>query len=570
MSDTEEIKSRLSIEEVVGTYVPLKKAGRILKANCPFHHEKTPSFTVSPERGIYKCFGCGEGGDIFDFVMKIEGLTFAETIKLLAERAGVELKDNPSQSTGPTRDEKERLRSLNDYVARLWHALLTKHPKAEPARSYLTGRGVTQESLTNFQIGYAPPGNGTGLALRKAGYTNADLLVAGDPSRFQQRIIFPISNITGQIVGFTGRLLGEGNGPKYWNTPETLLFNKSATLYALHMAKRAIQEEDVAILVEGQMDVVMLHQAGYPQSVASSGTALTAEQVKIISRFTHNIAFAYDQDKAGQEATKRGIEIVLAANLNPSVITIPNGKDPADCLLQAPELWEQAYTNRQPFMHWLLDHFLADDATLTPIRKKEVVSNLLPWLQKVTDPVEKQEWLRIIAGRLQTDENNLRQALQRLPGQKSSSTAPLTANRPTSLQWSEVIVALLLAFPALFPRVHTQFEGVAASTPFLELLLPLLQATDLKESFALQIQKKLSEQQQKEVSVYVQELLEQATYQEIDEVEAYTEILLIAQRLRSEAKEGQKQQLAQAIRSAQVTGDTAKLQALFSELKNLL
>ena len=570
MSDTEDIKIRLPIEELIGSYLPLKKAGRIFKSNCPFHNEKSPSFTVSPERGIFKCFGCGEGGDIFDFVMKIEGLTFGETIKLLAEKAGVELKDVPTHSSGPSSNERERLRAINEYATKLWHTLLKKHVKTEAARAYLYGRGVSDQSIDQFSIGYAPAGTVTNQALKKAGFSPTDISLAGDPGRFQQRIIFPIASITGQVVGFTGRLLGEGSGPKYWNTPETPLFAKSTTLYGLHLAKRAIQEEDVAILVEGQMDVVMLHQFGYSQTIASSGTALTAEQVKIVSRFSHNIAFAYDQDKAGQDATKRGIELVLAANLNPSVITIPNGKDPADCLLHAPELWEQAYTNRQPFMLWLLDHILGKDQSLTPVRKKEVVSQLLPWLQKVIDPIEQQDWIRIIAGRLQTDEVNIRAALRRTPGVKSEKVEVIPVESSTSLIWPEVAVALLFAFPSLLVKVTNQVNILVASTPFLKVALPVIQTGLEAPDFSTHLQKAFSEQQQKETSLYVQKVLEQASYQNLDEVQAYTELLILLQRLRSESKEDQKQRLAQEIRAAQVSGDSVKLQELFSELKNLL
>ncbi|MCC2631957.1 MAG: dnaG, partial [Patescibacteria group bacterium] len=343
MNETDEIKARLPIEQVVGSYIPLKKAGRIYKANCPFHGEKTPSFTVSPDRGIYKCFGCGEGGDIFDFVMKLDGLSFPEALELLAERAGVKLeerKPSSDNSHGPAMaaSGKQRLFQLNAFTAKLWHTLLMQHPKTEMARTYLHERGLQDETIAAFEIGYAPLGNVTSGELRKAGYANQEVAQAGDPSKFQDRIVFPIADITGKVIGFTGRLLelpddpknGTNRGPKYWNTPETPLFVKSRALYALHLAKKAIQSEDLVILAEGQMDVTMLHQAGFTHTVASSGTALTKEQIQMLGRFTTNIAFAYDQDKAGIDATKRGVELVLAAELNPFVIVVPHGKDPAD------------------------------------------------------------------------------------------------------------------------------------------------------------------------------------------------------------------------------------------------
>jgi DNA primase len=586
MSETEEIKNRLPIEEVVSGYVPLKKMGRIFKANCPFHNEKTPSFTVSPDRGIYKCFGCGEGGDIFDFVMKIEGLTFPETIKLLAERAGVQLTE-PEHSpgayvpTGPTIG-KDKILSLNHYTAKLWHAILTQHPKAQTARDYVTGRGLLQETIVQFQVGYAPAGPVTTASLKKAGFTQTELAAAGEPGRFQDRITFPISDITGRIVGFTGRLLeeqgkdsGENKGPKYWNTPETALFNKSKTLYALHLAKRAIQEEDLAILVEGQMDVLMLHQAGFANAVASSGTALTSDQIKILGRFSTNIAFAYDIDKAGIQATKRGVELVLAAGLNPSIVSIPQGKDPADAIKSSPELWETAYADRQPFMHWLIDEALGENTVLTPTRKKELGEELLPWVTKVTSPIERQEWLRWLASRLQTDEKTLQVALDKMGASLPKGTTEVTQARSVPPHAGkdpvEVATALLLSFPTLHLQVQSQFSHLLSdsSSPFLTLTLPLVTQpgdVQLKES----VKASLTSDQQKEVSLKVQEILQNYQEIEMDEVQAYQEIMLILARVRSDAKEHIKARLATEIRDAQERGDSQKLKELFSQLKNLI
>ncbi|MBU6389364.1 DNA primase [Patescibacteria group bacterium] len=582
MTETEQIKDRLPIEQLIGSYVPLKKAGRIFKACCPFHNEKTPSFTVSPERGIFKCFGCGEGGDIFDFVMKIDGLTFPEALNLLAERAGVELPKNrpenqPTKGTVP----KERLYQVNAYAAKLWHTILTKHPKAETARAYLAGRGVSDETIRQFGIGYAPFGTTTALALKKAGFSVDEVAKAGEPTRFQDRITFPIADITGRTVGFTGRLLESptdpssraNRGPKYWNTPETPLFIKSRTVYGLHLAKRAIQDEDTALLVEGQMDVVMLRQAGYANAVASSGTALTPEQVRLLGRFSQNIAFAYDQDSAGIEATKRGMELVLAAELNPFVIVVPKGKDPAECLQKDPELWKEAYQSRQPFMSWLIDQSIAERPELTPSRKKELVRELLPWIARIRNEVEQTDWVRWLATRLQTEEAHIRTALKRLdrpskPADAAPNAAPVASGETGK---AELAAALLLAFPIIYPQVKDQISDLRLepTTPFLSLILPILEQTGsapLSEHLA----GSLNEEERKTVSLRVQELLHVYDEVELDPAQAMEEFFLIARRLRSDAKEQAKARLAKEISLAQQMNDTVKLQALFSELKNLL
>lgn len=575
MNETEEIKARLPIEEVIGGYITLKKTGRVYKACCPFHGEKTPSFTVTPDRGIFKCFGCGEGGDIFDFVMKLEGLSFPETLENLAARAGVTLPER-SQSKNPDATPKQRLFDLNMYVSKIWHKVLETHPKAEFARTYLEGRGLQKETIREFQIGYAPFGSGTLAALEKTGFSKREISEAGDPSKFQDRIVFPIADITGKIIGFTGRLLelpddprsSSSRGPKYWNTPETAIFSKSRALYGLHLAKRSIQDRDSALLVEGQMDVVMLHQAGFKQTVASSGTALTTEQVKLLSRFTTSIIFAYDADKAGIEATKRGIELVLSADLTPLVIVSPNGSDPADCLKKNPDAWQEAYENRKPALAWLIDQYIGEIGSTTPAHKKTVVAKMTPWLEKVLSEVERKEWIRQLAARLQTEEGLIGQALG-TPG-VTSSPEKVRLSKPEQRNHSEIAAGLILAFPTIFSTVKDQINTLTVNekTPFLERVLPILQS--LPENLSESLKKSLSENEQKELSLYIEELLKPYREIETDDAWALAECMALLQRIRSESKEDQKTQLAREIYLAQQDGDTVTLQQLFSKLKDML
>lgn len=589
MHETEEIKARLPIEQVVGRYVSLKRAGRVFKALCPFHTERTPSFTVNPERGIYKCFGCGEGGDIFDFTMKIEGLTFPETLQLLAEQAGVKLEERPGSTPAEKGPRRERLLAVNAYVAKLWHTILTQHPKAEVAREYLSKRGLTPESLTRFQIGYAPLGDVTRSSLQNIAFSREEVQAAGDPTKFADRITFPIADITGRTIAFTGRLLESSNdpkgsasrGPKYWNTPETALFSKSRAVFALHLAKAAIQEQDVAILAEGQMDVVMLHQHGFQNAVASSGTALTTQQLQLISRFSLNIAFAYDGDTAGTSATKKGIELCLDAELNPYVIPLPTGSDPADLLLRDHSAWEAAYTARLPFMEWLLNTLIAGE-TLSPQRKKEVAREIIPWLARFRDPVEQSEWVRIAAGRLQTDESNLRIALERAAHPTAARPKPASEETPTFLKPAELSpllslaelgASLLLTFPALYETVTTISLGdlrLAGTTPFLESFLTHSNPTEPGNRNLTEQLARIPEAERKALYLHVEERLKPYNDTGLDSAKALEEIMLIMQRLRSDSREASKTHIAREIQAAQLSGDHAKVKELFGQLQGML
>lgn len=582
----EEVRAALPIEQVVGGYLPLKKAGRIYKALCPFHGEKTPSFTVSPDRGVYKCFGCGEGGDIFDFVMKIEGLTFPEALRILADKAGIEVEEwTPQQHEKTT--QKARLFELNAYTAKLWHTILMKHPKAEDARQYLAKRGLKPETITTFQIGYAPYGQATAQGLKQAGYTREELQQVGDPTKFQDRITFPIADLTGKVVGFTGRLLEmkddpraeASRGPKYWNTPETPLFVKSRTVYALHLAKHAIQDQQLAILAEGQMDVVMLHQSGYQHAIASSGTALTADQLKLIRRFAPAVAFAYDQDKAGIDATKRGLELALENDLVPYVVVTPNGKDPADCLLTQPDGWEKAYKNRRPYMDWLIDDlYLKDEPKpLIPERKKALAKELIGWVAKVPDITEQADWFRRLSAKLETSEENLRELFRRFNPTKSVSHVSENAQpgrkpQKASENLGETALAILLTFPETFSVINHQLASfhLATPTPRLSRILPILEAAPENLPLETYLAQQLSNEDRKEYALMSEEVLKPYEGAELSPAWAVTELTLILQRLRSEAREQEKTRLAQAIKDAQELGDTAKLKELFAELQKLV
>jgi DNA primase len=348
MDEVEEIKQRLDIADVVGGYVQLKQAGRNLKAPCPFHQEKTASFMVSPEKGIYHCFGCGEGGDIFSFVMKIEGLDFRGALELLARRAGVELK-NTGGGANKAKD-KDRLYDVLELAAKYYQATLVKN---KAALDYVVKtRGLKRQTIQDFQIGYAPESWSavTGFLLKK-GFIAEELLKAGvagqkpgNTSIYDQsrgRVMFPICDGQGRPVGFTGRVLDDSL-PKYLNTPQTALYDKSRVIYGLHLAKEAIRTNDEVVLVEGNMDVVASNQAGVKQVVAASGTALTSEQLKALSHLTKNVKLAFDADRAGLAATERAIPLAQKLGLTLFVVEITGAKDADELIAKDVKLWQKA------------------------------------------------------------------------------------------------------------------------------------------------------------------------------------------------------------------------------------
>ncbi len=317
MSTIDDIKQRLDIVDVISSYLKLEKAGRNFKALCPFHQEKTPSFFIFPERQSWRCFGCGAGGDLFSFVMKKEGTDFGETLKMLADKAGVSLERKKETIESKLTD---RLYQINEAAAQYYHNLLLQAPAAEHAREYVINkRGLTSKTIDDFQLGFSP-GEGLKKHLLELGYSEKELLTArllGEKEGriydlFRHRLMFPIRDIKGRVVGFGARALDDSM-PKYLNSPQTAIFDKSSILYSIDRAKGAIREKQLAVIVEGYMDVVTAHQHGFTNVVASMGTALTDKQIKVLKGLTKSLAFALDPDVAGDAATLRAIEVALSS-----------------------------------------------------------------------------------------------------------------------------------------------------------------------------------------------------------------------------------------------------------------
>jgi len=407
MDAVDEVKTRLSIEDVISEYVPLKRAGRNWKGLSPFTNEKTASFIVSPEKQIWKDFSSGKGGSMFDFVMEVEGLEFKEALELLARKAGVNLEQY--RSAGSSRrsgSDKQRLNELLDLTTRFYQVQFSKH---QTALEYVfQKRKFTKQTALTWKLGYSP---NTGSALidfaKSKGFTETEIKLAGLSAQnyrgglqdmFRGRLMIPLQDPRGAIIGFTARLLDDDpEAPKYINTPQTVLYDKSRHIYGLYLAKEAIRKSKFAVLVEGNLDVIASHQAGVNQVVATAGTALTEPQLKALGRFTGDIRLSFDADRAGLAATERAIPIASRVKVSLSIIGLPPGQDPDDLIRQDPELWRAAITKNQYALDWLMARYQKVlDITSAP-GKREFSDVLLPVVRSLSDDVERDHYLQTIA-----------------------------------------------------------------------------------------------------------------------------------------------------------------------------
>ena len=471
MDEVAEIKNRLEITEVVANYLPLKQSGRNLKAACPFHQEKSASFMVSPERGIYHCFGCNEGGDIFSFVMKMEGLEFREALEKLARQAGVELKARKGESADLNR-RRARIYEATELAARYFQASLVQNPNA--LEYVIKQRHLNRETVKAFQIGYAPDSwNALTDFLTKKGFSHEEMLEAGLAGQkegrntvydlFRGRITFTICDRDGRPIGFTARVLDDSL-PKYLNTPQTPLYDKSSAIFGLHLAREAIRSNDEVVLVEGNMDVVASHQAGMLQVVATSGTALTLDQLRTLSKLTKNIKLAFDADRAGLAATERAIELGQKLGLTLRMVEVQGAKDADELIQQSPEAWREAIAGAKYIIDYLIDRFQHDFDLTTSIGKRQYADRLAANLRRLGDPVERDHYVKVLAAKLDIDEDAIKAKLNQTeknayapagsPGPVSESNEPSprakiqAQGKPSmSVQQEEAVLAITLAYP---------------------------------------------------------------------------------------------------------------------------
>lgn len=425
MSTVDRIKERLNIVDVVSSYLKLDRAGVNLKARCPFHNEKTPSFFVSPERDTYHCFGCDKGGDIFSFIQEIEGVDFRESLHILAERAGVPVE---SVDRGE-RDAKKRLYECMEAATIYFEKELTKD---EAAKKYLTERGLTPETVRSFRIGFSPQEwRALSPALFREGFIESDLakvglIIApergGSPyDRFRGRIMFPIADSQGRVVAFSGRISPYhvakddtvSAGAKYVNSPETPLFSKSKILYAYDKAKSHIRENNFCIVVEGQIDVILSHQAGFKNAVAVSGTALTNDHLALLNRMTENLILAFDADTAGLHASERGVPAALSQGFTVRILKLPPDSDPADVILKDAKAWETLVKESKHVVDFYLS-VLREAVGDTRELGKRIEKEALPYVARVKSTLERAHFVSRISAMLGTPEEPIWESLKKI------------------------------------------------------------------------------------------------------------------------------------------------------------
>lgn len=501
MSVVDEVKERLDIVEVIGRHVHLQKSGRYFKGLCPFHTEKTPSFYVFPDTQGWHCFGCGRGGDLFNFVMEFEGLDFRTALQELARRAGVELQPRTPEQV-EAESKSERLRLLLEAAAAYYHTLLLTAPQAAYARAYLEKRGFTQETIKTFQLGYSlNDWDATRAYLFGKGFSVEEQLKAGmlveregggTFDRFRNRLMIPICDRRGRVIAFGGRVLPLSHSdpdaqPKYMNSPQSVLFDKSKVLFGYHLANQAIREADAAIIVEGYMDVMIPHQAGYKNVVAPMGTALTEAHLQQLQRLTKRFILALDPDAAGIHGTLQGLETArqtldrewdavfdprglvgvegrLKADIR--VVTLPEGRDPDELILEDRARWEQLIANSQPIVRFVFEQLLKQEDPREPKGKARIVDAMLPLLNDIGDSVEREAYVQDIALRLGLDARGLldrlrvrerAQAVRRQSAVKAPGLA--TSERTTPAGDLEAYtLTLLMRYPEILPLVDAQLD----------------------------------------------------------------------------------------------------------------
>jgi DNA primase len=495
MNPSDEIKSKLDIVDVIREYIQLLPAGVNFRARCPFHNEKTPSFIVSHEKQIWHCFGCGKGGDIFSFVMEMEGLSFVETLRALAPKAGVVLrKTDPALNT-----KRNRLLDCLDLSSRYYQAVFAKSSEAVPAREYLEKRGLKEKTLEDWKIGYSSLSWDNLLNfLKKRNFTEDEIFQAGLSvrnekgtsfyDRFRGRIMFPIFDPHGNVVAFTARVSPDREETekmgKYINSPQTMVYDKSRILFGLDRAKQEIKKKNCVIIVEGQMDVITSHQAGFINTVASSGTAITSEQVRLLERFTDNIIFALDADSAGQDAIDKGgaafssrdehlvdgedkfgkikkfIDPSTSYKVNIKVVEIPEGKDPDEFIKNHPDKWQALIEGAKLLMQYFFDRTLEGLDLADPGARRQAVAKLMPKIFMLGNDIDRDFWLNRLSNSVDVPERILREQLAKLKSARNANVQPKVDNQKSTpiapLSKEERQSELFLALCLIFPR-HLEY-----------------------------------------------------------------------------------------------------------------
>lgn len=466
-SQIEEIKDRIDIVELARDYLntDFKRSGRNTFTLCPFHSEKSPSFSLNSELGIYKCFGCGESGDIFNFIEKMEGLDFSSALKVAAEKAGIKLKKNTYDKHSKKRDT---LFSLNSKVAEFFHYLLMKHKAGNHALEYLKERGIEEKQIKRFNLGYAPKGfdNLKKYLKKKTDVSEDQLVKYGFLSKknnhtydkFRNRVMFPIHDHKGRIVGFSGRIIDPEDIPKYLNSPETLVYKKSAVLYGLYHAKESIRKKDFSIIAEGNVEPLVSSQVGIENVVVPMGTSLTKAQLKLLKRYTDTLYFAFDSDEAGQKALLRSVRMAAPLEFNFRIINLGKYKDPDDMIQDMPHKWKTAVDNAVDLIEYLINYYSKSININSAKGKSDFVKKLAPFIKSLKDTIQIDHYIKKVADKINVDVDTVRVNIRKGENiEKGTQEEEVNAkDAKQSLNVLEYLAALVINFP----EVEFNIEGI--------------------------------------------------------------------------------------------------------------
>jgi len=578
MDAVEDIKQRLSIEDVIGEYVELKRAGRNWKGLSPFSSERSPSFMVSPEKQIWHDFSSGKGGSMFSFVMEMEGVDFRGSLEILARKAGINLDDYRGSRSQAQGKEKERLYDILDLAAKFYQAQLRNNHEA--LTYVLQKRGFSKETVLEWRLGYSP-NNGSALIdfLRGKKFTIDEIKRAGLSAQryrgtgdmFRGRIMIPLADAQGRIIGFTARLLqDEPNAPKYINTPQTLLYDKSRHVFGLHLAKEAIRKNKYVVVAEGNLDVITSHQANVRQVVATAGTALTEAHLKALSRFTGDIRLSFDADSAGLNATERAIPIASKVDVSLSIITIPSGKDPDELIRQSADAWRQAITKSTYALDWLIDRYATQLDITSAQGKRQFSDVILTVIRGLADQVEQEHYIEAVSKRIGVSIDAL---LAKLHG-KQVAAKPQLKKPSAPLQIPDKVTSDYL-------KLQGHLLGLALKQPALRANLTLL-PTDMFSDEAKTLHSFLLEHLDfdgdplvaatlQPIGDYVKILLLQyeQLYEDVEPAELQYEANRLQAKLIEQYVKMQKQRLAHELQTASETETKALLEQV-KELDHLL
>lgn len=582
MDAKEEIRERLAIEEVIGEYVQLKRAGRSWKGLSPFSAEKTPSFVVSPDKQIWHDFSSGRGGDIFSFVMEVEGLDFKGALELLARRAGIDLEQYRGESGGSKQkgaQQKERLYAANEWAAKFYQTQLRA---SKATLDYVfKQRRFTKQTVLDWRLGYSPnTGNALLKFLEGKGFTQHEIKAAGLTSQryggvqdmFRGRLMIPLADSQGRVVGFTARLLEPNEkAPKYINTPSTVLYDKSRHVFGLHLAKESIRKSGFVILAEGNLDVIQSHQADIKQVVATAGTALTVEHIKTLARLTGDIRLSFDADKAGIAATERAIPIAAKAGVNLQIISIPSGKDPDELIKQDVSMWQDVVSKPKYAVDWLVDHYKNQLDLTTARGKREFSDVVLRIVRQLSDEVEKDHYIGVLAAMLGVDKDALKYKLaqpdkEAMPTRQRRSMPSLAQQTTQQARERQRVEQHLMTLAIMQPKLRVYLYDLRPEmfghVPSRQLLLFLEQHPDFDGTRPEDMQK---------VAEYgkISSLIYETLYKDIEQAELAAEARRLKDKLVSNYVRIQKQHIVAALQSENQT-NTEELLAQARELDELL